>query len=110
MIDGDAKEQYAYIREFAMLVMKTNPGSFVRVKGELEADGKSTRFVRIFYTLHALLKDFKEGCRPFIGLDGCFLKTEYKGQLLSVVARDGNNSFFSVTWAIVEIENKETWH
>ncbi|KAJ6853216.1 uncharacterized protein M6B38_251800 [Iris pallida] len=93
-----------------MLVMSTNPGSVVRIKGELEQDGKSTRFVRVFYTLKAVIKGFKEGCRPFIGLDGCFLKTEYKGQLLSAVGRDANNSFFPIAWAVVEIENKETWN
>ncbi|KAK9266779.1 hypothetical protein L1049_012445 [Liquidambar formosana] len=52
---------------------------------------------------------FNAGCRPFIGLDGCFLKTSFGGQLLSAVGRDGNNQMFPLAIAIVEAETKETW-
>ena len=47
--------------------------------------------------------------RPVIGLDGCFLKTETKGQLLSAVGRDGNNQMFPISWAVVEGENQDSW-
>ncbi|KAK9269639.1 hypothetical protein L1049_001416 [Liquidambar formosana] len=48
--------------------------------------------------------------KPFIGLDGCFLKGCYGGQLLSAVGRDGNNQMFLVAIAVVEVETKETWN
>ncbi|KAK8631434.1 hypothetical protein V6N13_028222 [Hibiscus sabdariffa] len=50
-----------------------------------------------------------EGCRPFIGVDGCFLKTVSKGALLVAISRDGNNQMFSVVWVVVEGEGKESW-
>ena len=50
-----------------------------------------------------------EGCRKVIGLDGYFLKTETKGQLLSVVGKDGNNQMFPISWAIIEGENQTSW-
>ena len=50
---------------------------------------------------------WKSGCRPIIGLDGCFLKTVCGGQLLSAVGRDGNNQMFPIAHSIVEIENTE---
>ncbi|KAL4346616.1 hypothetical protein GQ457_17G004420 [Hibiscus cannabinus] len=48
-----------------------------------------------------LKENFKEGCRPIIGLDGCFLKGLIKGQLLTAVARDGNDQMFPIAWAVI---------
>lgn len=30
-----------------------------------------------------------EGCKPVVGMDGCFLKGYHKGELLTCVRRDG---------------------
>ncbi|GKD59177.1 hypothetical protein Tco_1296686 [Tanacetum coccineum] len=49
------------------------------------------------------------GCRRFIGLDGCFLKSVCEGQLLSAIGRDANNHMYPLAWAVVSIENKENW-
>ncbi|GJW46799.1 multidrug resistance-associated protein 5 [Tanacetum coccineum] len=50
-----------------------------------------------------------QGCRRVIGIDGCFLKTIYKGELLSVVGRDGNNQIYPIAWTVVSVENKDNW-
>ncbi|XP_074346686.1 uncharacterized protein LOC141685490 [Apium graveolens] len=52
---------------------------------------------------------WNEGCRPVIGLDGCFLKTVTGGQLLAAVRRDGNNQIFPICYAVVESENTDSW-
>jgi len=52
-----------------------------------------------------LRKGFLQRCRPFIYLDGCFLKCPFGRQLLSVVGGDRNNQMFPLAWAIVESEN-----
>ncbi|CAB4313346.1 unnamed protein product [Prunus armeniaca] len=52
---------------------------------------------------------FKAGCRPIIGLDGCFLKSVYAGQLLTVVGIDANNETWVIGYAVVESECKESW-
>ncbi|XP_074376702.1 uncharacterized protein LOC141718220 [Apium graveolens] len=52
---------------------------------------------------------WKEGCRPVLGLDGCFLKTVCGGQLLLAVGRDENNSIFSVAMVVVESESYDSW-
>ncbi|XP_024178386.1 uncharacterized protein LOC112184360 [Rosa chinensis] len=57
----------------------------------------------------ALKKGWREGCRPYIGLDGCHLKSVHKGQLLSAVGIDGNNGIYPVAGAVVEVESRETW-
>ena len=50
-----------------------------------------------------------EGCRRVIGVDGCFLKGICKGQLLAAIGRDANNHIYPVAWAMVAVENKESW-
>lgn len=53
-------------------------------------------------------KGFKGGLRPFIGLDGTFLKGKAKGQLLVAVAQDAMNHFYPLAWAVVDKETKVT--
>ena len=45
----------------------------------------------------------------FIGLDDCFLKGEYDGQLLSAVGKDGNNQMFPIAYVVVESQNYPSW-
>ncbi|CAL9007887.1 unnamed protein product [Prunus brigantina] len=54
-------------------------------------------------------QSFKAGCRPIIGLDGCFLKSVYAGQLLTIVGIDANNETWVIAYAVVESECKESW-
>ncbi|GAV77943.1 hypothetical protein CFOL_v3_21411, partial [Cephalotus follicularis] len=42
-------------------------------------------FMRMFMCYRASKKGFLDGCRPFIGLDGCHLKVPFIGVMLSVV-------------------------
>ncbi|KAL0320242.1 UNVERIFIED_CONTAM: hypothetical protein Sradi_5285700 [Sesamum radiatum] len=54
----------------------------------------------------------KEGfkaCRKVIGLDGCFLKGPQGGQLLTAVGIDANNNIFSIAYAVLKNENKDSW-
>ena len=49
------------------------------------------------------------GCRPWFGIDGCHLKGNYGGVLLSAVAVDGNKGMFSIAFSIVEVECLDSW-
>uniref|UniRef100_A0A2N9J415 Transposase MuDR plant domain-containing protein n=1 Tax=Fagus sylvatica TaxID=28930 RepID=A0A2N9J415_FAGSY len=66
-------------------------------------------FQRLYVCLAATRTGFKEGCRPLIGLDGCFLKESYKGHLLSAVSRDANDNMYPICVAVVESECKVSW-
>jgi hypothetical protein len=48
-------------------------------------------------------------CRPIIGLDGCFLKGYYGGQILAAVGRDPNDQMLPIALAVVEGETKDSW-
>ncbi|MBA0754736.1 hypothetical protein Gogos_021062 [Gossypium gossypioides] len=66
-------------------------------------------FKRFYVCFEALKKGWKEGCRPIIGLYGCFLKGPFKGKLLATVGINGNNQMYPVAWAIVEGECIDSW-
>lgn len=66
-------------------------------------------FKRIYIGFKALRTCMLAGCRNVIGLDGCFLKGCCGGQLLSAIARDGNNQMFPISWTVVERENRDSW-
>ncbi|KAK6784744.1 hypothetical protein RDI58_018199 [Solanum bulbocastanum] len=50
-------------------------------------------------TSKVLRKAFLARCRKCIGLDGCFLKSVTKRQLLVDVARDANNQMLPIAWS-----------
>ncbi|XP_030969820.1 uncharacterized protein LOC115990099 [Quercus lobata] len=82
LITGNEEAQYGLLRDYAELILRTDVGSRV---------------------------GFLDGCRPFVGLDGCHLKGKFGGQLLSATAKDGNDNIFLVAMAVVEQENKDSW-
>ncbi|GKF34170.1 hypothetical protein Tco_0107370, partial [Tanacetum coccineum] len=63
-------------------------------------------FSRFYFCFKGLREGWLQGCRRAIGLDGCFLKTICKGELLSAEGRDGNNQIYPIAWAVVSVKNK----
>ncbi|KAG5539399.1 hypothetical protein RHGRI_019818 [Rhododendron griersonianum] len=61
------------------------------------------------YASKAMRTGFMEGCRPFIGIDGCHLKGPFGGVLLAAVALDGNNGLFPIAMGVVESEGIDSW-
>ncbi|KAK8673509.1 hypothetical protein V6N13_111840 [Hibiscus sabdariffa] len=47
--------------------------------------------------------------RPFVSLDGCFLKGMLEGALQVAVGMDANNQMYPIAWALVESETKYSW-
>ncbi|XP_057452787.1 uncharacterized protein LOC130744635 [Lotus japonicus] len=107
MIDGAEQEQYKHLRSYANELLRSNPNSTVIIKSEMGADGPV--FQRIYVCFAACRMAFARHCRPLIGLDGCFLKGVYGGQLLTAVGKDGNNQMFPIAFAVVEAETRDSW-
>ena len=59
--------------------------------------------------LEACKRGFLVGCRPVVGIDGCHLKGPFGGVLLAAISVEANFGYFRLAFAIVEIENQETW-
>ena len=54
-------------------------------------------------------KGFTTSCRPFIGVDGCYLKTKYGRTLLIAVGRDPNDQYYPIVFGVYETETNESW-
>ncbi|XP_072077955.1 uncharacterized protein [Arachis hypogaea] len=108
VVIGNAREQYGKLRDYLNEIHKSNPGTTTLVE-IIPHRISFSLFDRLYISLDASKKGFKEGCRPFIGLDGCFLKGYYGGQLLSAVGQDANNHFFIIAFAVVPNKCKDTW-
>ncbi|KAK4385541.1 hypothetical protein Sango_2678100 [Sesamum angolense] len=109
MIQGNMKEQFSRIRDYCLEMLRSNPGSNVTLKLiRAENEGGKPTFQRLYICLVACNEGFKV-CRKVIGLDGCFLKGPQGGQFLTAVGIDANNNIFSIAYAVVENENKDSW-
>ena len=77
---------------------------------EIERLGRTScpLFQRLYVCLDACKKGFV-AYRPFIGVDACHLKGHYGGQLMTTMAINLNNQLFSLAFAIVEVEMKDSW-
>ncbi|XP_078447622.1 uncharacterized protein LOC144716378 [Wolffia australiana] len=109
MLQGSLNEHYHMLPCYVAELQKVNMNSTFQLEVEHDIHNSLARFNRLYICLESLARGFLEGCRPVIGLDGCFLKTKLKGQLLSAVGRDGNNQMFPIAWVVVEGENQASW-
>ncbi|XP_061362271.1 uncharacterized protein LOC133306022 [Gastrolobium bilobum] len=109
-IEGCEKEQYAKLRDYLGELLRSNPGSTCQMQVIPQPDPQAPPiFSKLYICLDACNRGFKAGCKPLIGLDGCFLKGYYGGQLLSAVGEDANKSFNVIAYAVVDSETKKNW-
>ncbi|GJT78122.1 transposase, MuDR, plant [Tanacetum coccineum] len=102
------EDHYGMLWSYASEILNSNPGSTSKMSVDSIPDGKN--YFNWFYVCFKGLREgWLQGCRRVIGLDGCFLKTICKGELLSAVARDGNNQIYPIAWVVVSVENKDNW-
>jgi hypothetical protein len=100
VIHGDEEGQYKLLWDYANEIRRSNHESSFYV----DVDDNS-RFKRCYMSLDASKRGFLEGCRPIIFIDGCFIKTRYRGQLLAAVGIDPNNCIFPLVVAVMETED-----
>ena len=106
LVEGSERKQYAKVFDYAHELLRRNPGSTVKINTVSSREGPP-QFQRLYICLASCKKGFVVGCRPFIGLDGCFLKSAFGGNLLSAVGVDDNNHIFVIAYVVVDIENKD---
>ena len=113
---GDQKKQYHRIRDYLQTVIDKNPGSRCIVttvtgtteeqleemkRGQAVVISDRPRFHGLFFCVNGAKQGFLEGCRPFIGLDGCFIKLTTGAQILAATGRDGNDNMYPIAWVVV---------
>lgn len=109
VIEGNHSDSYPLLTTYASEVRKSNPGSLVKIQCDRLTETHNPVFKRYFICFEAMRTGFMEGCRPFIGIDGCHLKGPFGGVLLAAIALDGNNGLFPIAVGVVESEGRDSW-
>lgn len=107
-ITGDHSKSYEKFFQYAAMIHKCNPRAICKVLCDTQTKPDKVLFQRFFVAFPAKRNAFHNGCRPFIGLDGCHLKGKFGG-LLAAVGIDANNGMIPLALCVCEIENTETW-
>ncbi|KAM7510789.1 hypothetical protein LguiB_009664 [Lonicera macranthoides] len=109
-IQGTYTKQYAKLWDYMEEVRRTNLGSTIVMKvDEQSLSEAQPKFLRLYMCFAACKQGFLAGCKPFIGVDGCHLKSHHKGILLAAIGVDANNFMFPIAVAVVEGETKSYW-
>ncbi|KAJ0908838.1 putative transposase, MuDR, plant [Helianthus annuus] len=110
-IQGHYMAQYEKLRDYGEELLRSNPGSTVRIDVEplCNPSSPTRQFRRMYVCLGALKQGFKLAGRPLLGLDGCFLKGPFPGQILTAMGVDANNGIYPVAYAVVEAETMSSW-
>jgi len=109
IIEGDADKQYSKIWRYAAELKRACKGNSVKINVDGPSATIQPRFGSFYFCFEGCKKGFITACRPFVGVDGCHLKTRYGGQLLIAVGRDPNDQYFPLAFGVVETECKESW-
>lgn len=104
-LQGSYKESYDQLPWLCEKVVETNPGTVAKL-----VTNEEQRFQRLFISFHASIQGFHNGCRPLLFLDAMSLKSKYQEILLVATAVDGNDGFFPIAFAVVDVENDDSWH
>ncbi|XP_024178075.1 uncharacterized protein LOC112183998 [Rosa chinensis] len=107
MNSGNEADQYNLLETSVEVLRQSNPGSTIELVTDM--DGGVRKFKRFYVCFDACKRGWMAGCRPIVGLDGCHIKIKYPGLLLLAVGIDANNGMFPIAYAVVEMENYETW-
>ena len=108
-INGDEQLQYGVFRDYAHMIHTVDKGSRVILQTEMADETSQPEFKRLYVRFNAQNVGFLDGCRPFIGLDGCHIKHRFGGQILFATAKDAHDNIFPIAMAIVEQEIRESW-
>ncbi|XP_058769641.1 uncharacterized protein LOC131643444 [Vicia villosa] len=109
IVEGGDVRQYAMVWRYAAELKRACAGNTVKINVERPIPSIQPRFGAFYFCLDGCKRGFIQGCRPFIGVDGCHLKTDFGGQLLIAVGRDPNYQYFPLAFGVVETETKESW-
>ncbi|KAK8713054.1 hypothetical protein V6N13_148281 [Hibiscus sabdariffa] len=93
---GNVKEEFVNLWDYADELRAKNPGSTIKMAVNRVNADSPPHFKRFYVYFDALKIGWKEGCRSIFGLNGCFLKGPFQGELLSAIGKDGNKQMYPI--------------
>ncbi|KAI5441517.1 hypothetical protein KIW84_010843 [Lathyrus oleraceus] len=109
IIKGDADKQYANLWRYVVELQRVNSWNTMKINVDRPNPSIQPRFKSFYFCFDGCKRGFINGCRPFVRLDGCHLKTKYDGQLLIIMGRDPNDQDFPLSFGVVETKIKDSW-
>ncbi|KAK1417199.1 hypothetical protein QVD17_26323 [Tagetes erecta] len=103
-LHGSDKGSYNKLPWFCEKIKVTNPGSI----SNLVID-ENKRFKALFVSFYASFCGFQNSCRPLVFLEATSLRSVYGEVLFVANAIDGNDDFFPVAFAVVDVEDDNNW-
>ncbi|KAL4304221.1 hypothetical protein GQ457_10G018050 [Hibiscus cannabinus] len=88
-INGRVLYEFTRLFDYAYALRQANPTANIELMVERPTPFETPKFRRFYVGFTALRDGFKKCCRPFLCLDGCFLKGKFKGEILTAVG-DGD--------------------
>ncbi|XP_018435783.1 uncharacterized protein LOC108808082 [Raphanus sativus] len=102
-IEREYDKQFGRLRDYCAEIRSSNENSSVELDCVENDDGIEV-FKRFYVCFDILRRSWKETCMPLIGVDGCFLKSRMKGQLLVALGRDADNAIYPIAWAVIKVD------
>lgn len=93
---GNNEFEYSLLKDYVSELNRTNPGSTVVLDTNPSEDGMTERFKRLYVCFEACKRGYLKGSRKVVQVEGCFLKTSTKGQILTSIGRDPNNQMYPI--------------
>ena len=101
-VGGDHVESFNSLWDYANVIKQQMSRALALLKvTKHDTLADKYRFQRFTMSFLDLRDGFKEGYRPFIGLDGYHLKGPFEGMLLSTVSLDANQRYFPLQCVLV---------
>ncbi|XP_075096238.1 uncharacterized protein LOC142174356 [Nicotiana tabacum] len=100
---GHPADSYSKLPSYLYILEKTYPGSVVKLK---KTDGDC--FFYVFVEICTSISGW-EYCRPVVVVDGTFLKSAYRGIILTASTMDASGTILPLAYVVVDSENDASW-
>ncbi|XP_019255305.1 PREDICTED: uncharacterized protein LOC109233907 [Nicotiana attenuata] len=101
---GHPADSYSRLPSYLYILEKTYPRTVVNLKNT-----EDDCFLYAFVVLGTSIKGW-EYCRPVVVVDGTFLKSTYRGMMLTASTMDATSSILPLAYAVVDSENDAAWN
>jgi hypothetical protein len=99
-IHGAESSQFGLLWDYGQEVRRSNPESKFFLSTNKAKDSADVvpkeHLATLYWSYDACKRGFLEGCRPLICIDGCHVKTKFKGKLLTAVGLNPNDCIYPV--------------
>ncbi|XP_019262122.1 PREDICTED: uncharacterized protein LOC109239962 [Nicotiana attenuata] len=100
---GNPADSYSKLSKYFYILEETYPGSHVKLKKTADEC-----FLCAFVALSTSISGWQH-CRPAVVVDGTFLKSAYRGIMLTASTMDAAGTILPLAYAVVDSENDASW-